>query len=265
MFKKTIVTLMMILIATSLHAFEGKDRIVWKKKPLVINLKVGEERIIYFPAPVKHWMPSVVANNVIASVVGDVFYIKASSEFSRVRFRIRESASQQMYLLDVSASIDADVPNELIVIDAQKLRGESIREGEKIEKTTEDWRVRLTRFASQQFYAPKRLAIADSSIHRIPMAKTEVPLFRGGKVKATPLGSWKGGGWYVHAVKLENTSDTKITIDQRNAFRGRWSTATPQHPTILPKGTSGDVTTVYLTSSQPFPESMGIKEASNGG
>lgn len=260
MYKYILLTLMLLVSGLS-HAYEGKERVVWEKKPLSIALKIGEERIIHFPKNIEHWQPGVVDNSVVAQTVADTLYIKAITEFPTVRFRVREIGSNKVYLLDVSGKQDVEVPDTLVVIDEEQLRGESDRQAKQMATIGQDWRVRLTRYASQTLYAPERVVKADYSISRVSLTPgVEIPLIRGGKVKAQTVATWRGGGWYLHAIKLTNVTDEKVVLDPRIAYRGEWSTATPQHDWLGPSNSDQAVTTVYLTSKRTLIESLGLKE-----
>ena len=262
--KKYIYILLLATIWTSTSiAYEGKERVVWDKKPIQLQLKIGEERIVHFPADIEHWEPDIVKNSVVAQTVADTLYIRALTEFADVRFRVRERVSHKVYLLDVSATADANVPDVLVVISEDQLRGESDRAAETVARLSEDWRVRLTRFASQTLYAPSRVISGDASISRMPLEQgIDIPLVRGGEVKADTVASWKGGGWYVHAIRLTNKSSRQIVLDPRVSYRGRWSTVTAQHSrlgaqaNLEPAGTDEAVTTVYFTSRRTLFESL---------
>jgi len=254
---KVLLTLLLIIATPLAMAYEGKERIVWAQKPINITLNVGEERIIHFPNPVEHWKPDAVKQIVVSQTVADAFYVRATDEFPYTRFRIRDIASNEIYLFDIEAVIDAQVPDELVVINERQLHGESKKQAETIARMEEDWRIRLTRFSSQQLYAPARISAEDYSISRTPLnSDLNIQLVRGGKVKAETVASWQGGGWYVHAVKLINTSDDVVELDPRKDFRGDWSTTTLQHAWLSPKGTDESITAVYFTSRRTFSESF---------
>ncbi len=250
-----------VMLSMNVFSYEGKERVIWSKKPIDVTLKVGEERIIHFPNDIEHWQPDAVKSVVIAQTVADTFYIRATGEFPVARFRIRERASNKVYLIDVNATKDAKVPDETVIIDEEQIRGESDKQAETMARLEEDWRVRLTRYAAQNLYSPSRVVKASHSISRVPLdSGIEVPIVRGGKVKAETVASWRGGGWYVHAVKLTNISNENVNLDPRIHFRGNWSTATAQHAWVGPVDTDESVTTVYFTSKRSFHESVGVQE-----
>lgn len=116
--------------------------------------------------------------------------------------------------------------------------------------------VALTRFAAQQIYAPARLAEQPTGISNVPLpaAGDAVPLYRGGRITATPAASWRGrGGLYVTAVTVVNATDEALALDPRLA-RGDWLAATFHHRKLGPKGQPDDTSTLYLISDRPFLE-----------
>ena len=115
--------------------------------------------------------------------------------------------------------------------------------------------VTLTRFAAQQLYAPERLTRQPGSLFRAPVSLAAVPLMRGGHIEATPLVAWRGGSYYVTAVRLNNLTGGTVDLDPRD-LRGGWLTATFQHAFLRARGLDSDNTAVYLVSSQPFNETL---------
>jgi integrating conjugative element protein (TIGR03749 family) len=146
----------------------------------------------------------------------------------------------------------------------------------KTARQTEDWRVRLTRYAAQQLYAPERLLHGDNQIKRIPIdTQQPVPLVRGQRIEAQPVVAWQGGGFTVTAIKLRNITEQRLhlvlanstkpnTIDLAYALRGHWLTAVTQHDFLGAEGKETDTTTLYLVSDRPFIESLGVAPQPNG-
>ena len=139
----------------------------------------------------------------------------------------------------------------------------------------QDWRVRLSRYAAQQLYAPERLLKGDSAIERIPVASQAIPLIRGGVIEATPIASWQGGGLTVTAVRLQNKQTHPLilqftpsgegnSVNLNKLLRGRWLTATLQHKWLGALGQKDDTTTLYLVSAQSFVESTGFVNLNAG-
>jgi integrating conjugative element protein (TIGR03749 family) len=116
--------------------------------------------------------------------------------------------------------------------------------------------VALTRFVAQQLYAPQRVLREVPGIRRVPMGTPEtVSLYRSDQVIATPLGSWQGGGLYVTVVKLTHTGHERLILDPR-LLKGRFVSATFQHNSLGPAGSSSDTTCVYLVTQHPFIASI---------
>ena len=244
------------------------ERVLWDKRPISVHLQVGHERIIHFPDEVRYWLPDTVKRHVSVLAANGVLYIRAVEPFPTTRIRIQGLNDQQIYLLDITASEVAAVSDELIVMTKENTRNRS-KEATAY-KTTEDWRIRLTRYAAQQLYAPERLVDGDSAIKRIPVeSKTSVPLIRGGLIETVPIASWQGHGLTVTAVRVRNLSrqslqlqfdrsDSLQALDLSYLVRGDWLTATLQHDRLGAMGDETDTTTLYLVSNRSFVESLSL-------
>jgi len=242
------------------------ERVLWDKHPINVQLQIGHERLIHFPDEMRYWLPDSIKHKVSVLAANGVLYIKALEHFPRTRIRVQGLSDQQVFLLDVMAGEAATVGDELIVITQESVRNLS-KESTSL-KTTEDWRIRLTRYAAQQLYAPERLAGGDSAIKRIALeVSTSVPLIRGGLVETMPIASWQGNGLTVTAVKIRNLSmqSLQLGFDQSSTLpllnlidrlRGDWLTATLQHSHLGLAGSETDTTTLYLVSDQSFLESL---------
>ncbi len=244
------------------------ERALWDKRPISVHLQVGHERIIHFPDDVRYWLPDTVKRHVSVLAASGVLYIRAMESFPTTRIRIQGLNDQQVYLLDITASESAAVSDELIVMTKENTRNRS--KEVTAYKTTEDWRIRLTRYAAQQLYAPERLVGGDSAIKRIPVeSKTSVPLIRGGLIEAVPIASWQGHGLTVTAVRVRNLSrqslqlnfdqsDSSHALNLSHLVRGDWLTATLQHDRLGAMGDETDTTTLYLVSNRSFVESLSL-------
>ncbi len=251
---------------------DASERVLWDKRPISVHLQVGNERIIHFPDDVRYWEPDTVKRHVSVLAANGVLYIRAMEPFPTTRLRIQGLNDQQVYLLDITASEVAAVSDELIVMTKKNTRNRS-KEATAY-RTTEDWRIRLTRYAAQQLYAPERLVDGDSAIKRIPVeSKTSVPLIRGGLIEAVPIASWQTNteakGLTVTAVRVRNLSQQSLQLqfDQSDSpqslnlsrlVRGDWLTATLQHDRLGAMGDETDTTTLYLVSNRPFVESLDL-------
>ena len=258
----------LLTLASSTVLADASERVLWDKRPINVHLQVGNERIIHFPDDVRYWLPDTVKRHVSVLAANGVLYIRAMEPFPTTRLRIQGLNDQQVYLLDITASEVAAVSDELIVMTKKNTRNRS-KEATAY-RTTEDWRIRLTRYAAQQLYAPERLVDGDSAIKRIPVeSKTSVPLIRGGLIETVPIASWQGHGLTVTAVRVRNLSrqslrlqfersDSLQALDLSYLMRGDWLTATLQHDRLGAMGDETDTTTLYLVSNRSFVESLSL-------
>ena len=258
----------LLTLASATVLADASERVLWDKRPINVHLQVGNERIIHFPDDVRYWLPDTVKRHVSVLAANGVLYIRAMEPFPTTRLRIQGLNDQQVYLLDITASEVAAVSDELIVMTKKNTRNRS-KEATAY-RTTEDWRIRLTRYAAQQLYAPERLVDGDSAIKRIPVeSKTSVPLIRGGLIETVPIASWQGHGLTVTAVRVRNLSrqslrlqfersDSLQALDLSYLIRGDWLTATLQHDRLGAMGDETDTTTLYLVSNRSFVESLSL-------
>lgn len=257
-----------LALVTVTATADTPERVLWDKRPINVQLQIGHERLIHFPDEVRFWLPDSIKHKVSALAANGVLYIKAFEHFPGTRIRVQGLSHHQVYLLDVTSSDRKTVNDELIVMTQESVRNRS-KENSPL-TTTEDWRIRLTRYAAQQLYAPERLLDGDSEIKRVLLElSTPVALIRGGLVEAVPIASWQGHSLTVTAVKLRNISQRSLqlqfddsisrqVLDLVRDIRGDWLTATVQHDHLGPAGNENDTTTLYLISDQSFMESLNL-------
>ena len=242
-----------LLVTSRVHAeTDTPDRIEWKKAPIRLELVVGQEQRIEFPAAVKVGVPAAVQPLLRTQSVNGTVYLLAHRPFGSSRLMLRELASGRIYLFDVTATEEgaASHPLQITVADDSKPDKDSITAGHKAGRAQPGY-IQLTRFAARQLYAPSRLVKDQPGIVRVSVTRDPVNLLRGGTIKATPLVAWRASGLYVTAVKLSNRTERPQTLDPRD-LRGTWLTATFQHHRLLPRGDEADTTAVYLVSARPF-------------
>lgn len=245
----------LVLMQSMVHAEpEVTERIEWNKAPIQLDLKVGHERLVTLPGPVKVGVPASLQPLLRTQSVNGTVYLLASAPFDATRVMAQSIDGGQMFLFDVSASKESGQTHPVQVY--VKTNGESHAETMDSSIASQGATARysyvaLTRFAAQQLYAPARLVQDRLGIVRVPVMREPVSLMLGGAVDATPLVAWRAGGLYVTAVKLTNRSDQPQTLDPRN-LRGTWLTATFQHNRLLATGSDADTTAVYLISARPF-------------
>jgi len=233
------------------------ERITWDKTPIRLTLKVGAERLIHFPNPVRINVPNERTADLRTQSMDGTVYWLAKSPFETTRILIQEIDSGRTFLFDLSAKDKGGTAPVTILVPKQGKAG-LVATSDHLDNETKplDY-ITLTRFAAQQMYAPSRLLRNDPRIHRVPLnVPDNINLLRGGTVTATPLISWLGdGGLYITVVRLQNKVDQAHALDPRD-LRGRWLTATFQHARLLPSGSEADTTSLYLISARPFMESL---------
>jgi len=245
----------LLLMPPFVHAeLEHTERIEWKKTPIPLNLKVGHERLVHFPASVKLGVPATLQPLLRTQSVNGTVYFLANADFEATRVVVRSIDSGPIYLFDVSASNEGGQTHPVQVFVKTNGEHESGQKESPLgsnETVVQYNTVTLTRFAAQQLYAPARLVQDRPGIVRVPVKRDSVALLRGAAVDAVPLVAWRAGGLYVTAVKLTNGTDQPQTLDPRS-LRGSWLTATFQHNRLLPAGSVADTTAVYLISARSF-------------
>ena len=241
------------------------ERMLWDKRPILVHIQTRRERIIHFPDEVRYWLPDSLANKVTVVSANGVLYIHAHEAFSRTRIRVQGINDQHVYLLDITANDSDQASNELIVMLEKDIVNHA---KDYTARAMDDWRIRLTRYAAQQLYAPTRLLTGDGAITRIPInTDVNVPLIRGGQIDAAPVASWQGSDFFVTALRLRNRQNYTLSLtfngqpesvlDLSKLLRGQWLTATLQHSHLGAAGGDDDTTTLYLVSRRPFMESFG--------
>ena len=259
-FKQILITslgVVMLLANTLVHAeTDTPERIEWKKAPIRLELAVGQEQRIEFPAAVKVGVPASVQSLLRTQSVNGTVYLLAQAPFDSSRLMVREFDSGRIYLFDVTAAEEggASPPIQIFVTGDSEVAND-VATGANGSRLSQPDYIQLTRFAAQQLYAPIRLVKDRPGIVRVPVTRDAVDLLHGGTVEATPLVAWRANGLYVTAVKLTNRTEQPQTLDPRD-LRGAWLTATFQHHRLLPKGDEADTMAVYLISARPFDVSL---------
>jgi len=236
------------------------ERIEWKKVPIKLNLKASHERLIHFPSPVKVGLPGRLQPMLRAQSVDGTLYLLANSAFKTTRVMVREIENGKVYLFDITASKEGGQTNPVQIYSAGSSNGkldetESLTNKDTHPAFKQYSYVALTRFASQQLYAPARVLQDLPGITRTPVSRKPVKLIHGGAIEATPLVAWRTGNLYLTALKLINRTSQPQILDPRNT-RGTWLSAAFQHNRLLPAGDEADATAVYLISARPFEASF---------
>ena len=243
----------LLLVQSLVHAeTDTPERIEWKKAPIRLELAVGQEQRIEFPAAVKVGVPASIQPLLRTQSVNGTVYLLAQAPFVSSRLMVRELDSGRIYLFDVTAAEEGGITHPIqIYVTGDSGTANDLATGSHDADQSQPSYIQLTRFVSQQLYAPIRLVKDRPGVVRVPVKRDAVDLLHGGTVEATPLVSWRAKGLYVTAVKLTNRTDQAQTLDPRD-LRGAWLTAAFQHYRLLPLGNEADTTAVYLISARPF-------------
>lgn len=258
----TKVALMFALLGCA--SWAGADVLMkWDRKPLPIPLQKDQERIVFVDKNVKVGFPRELEGKIRVQSTGGAVYLKALDVFPSTRFQLRDVATGELILLDVSAKSAINNPKEPIrFLYDQSLSSQTANTNqddvESLGLDISEVKTRrpqlpvpaaLTRYAAQSLYAPLRAVEPLDGVqrvaHRLPAQITT--LLPGFQIRATPLMSWKLDDYVVTAIKLQNRSDTRVTLDPRE-LQGRFYAATFQHPYLGGVGTPEDTTTLYLVT-----------------
>ena len=247
----------LLLMQSLVHAdTDTLERIEWKKTPIRLELTVGQEQRIEFPASVKVGVPASVKGLLRTQSVNGMVYLLAHAPFGSNRLMVRELDSGRIYLFDVTAAEEGGASHPIqVYVTGNSGTTKDHATGGNDEGQGQPGYIQLTRFAAQQLYAPARLVRDRPGIVRVPVSRDTVDLFHGGTVEAVPLVAWRTNGLYITAVKLTNRTNQAQTLDPRD-LRGAWLTASFQHHRLFPKGDEADTTAVYLISARPFEVSL---------
>jgi integrating conjugative element protein (TIGR03749 family) len=228
------------------------ERLVWDKSPLQIALGIGpdQERSITFPAQMHIGVPPDVAPSLRVQTVSRTSYVTALAPFARTRVVAEDRATGSVILLDLTASRSNSVTQPIQIVVPTTAAADSASDDDG--GTAPVDMVAMTRFAAQQMYAPRRLRGPHPAIRRVMVEQTPLDsLYAGGGVRGTPMAQWRGDGFYVTAVVLQNLQPQPVELDPLDV-RGRWRAITFQHGRLLGKGSEADTTVVYLVCDRPF-------------
>ena len=234
----------------------------WERLPLAIPLVVGQERIIFVDRNVRVGIPGSLTNKLRVQTTNGTVYLLAREPIDPVRLQLQDAETGELILIDIAAipAMEGADPLEPVRI----IEGEnpSRRYGNPTTSAEPDKSVSaekprretpvpviLTRYAAQSLYAPLRTVEPVQGISRVNLRRnldlsTLLPTL---PVTATPLAAWRLEDCWVTAVKLQNTSNSVISLDPR-LLQGYFVAATFQHQDIGPAGHPADTTTLYLVT-----------------
>ena len=244
----------------------------WERLPLAVPLQVGEERIVFVDRNVRVGVPASVGDRLRVQSAGGAIYLRASEPIEPTRLQLQDADSGALILLDIAAepAQDGEPPLEPVRIvegNATPQRyGQAQAPGAaapapdqaRSPRRETPVAVVLTRYAAQSLYAPLRTVEPVPGVMRVNLRRdlpldTLLPTL---PVRAQALAAWRLEDQWVTAVRLTHTGSGWIDLDPR-ILQGDFLTATFQHPTLGPRGTSEDTTVVYLvTRGRGLPQSL---------
>jgi integrating conjugative element protein (TIGR03749 family) len=255
--------------------------LVWRGEALKIVLPLNAEKRVLFSEPIDANLNGAFASNQLRIINNDQsLYLTALKPFNDTRMYVTLKGSHKILLLDVATSDKASSTAQTIKLTpvnqkslpsstaAYPLVTSHIKNASASEDPTREapfmstanMYVNTIRFVWQQLYAPKRLLNHSADFVRTPMHTQQwVPdLVYGDKVLARPQVSWISGDLYVTAVELRNKYAHTSTLNLQHDLCGAWQAATLYPRTKLkPAGNkSGDSTTLFLISTQPFGDML---------
>lgn len=241
-----------LLLSFMLSSAASANTIVWDRKPILVNLPVGEEKIIIFQESFELGIDRGHLNEEILKVdnIEGALYLKANREFSAKSRMYVKLKSGNIVLLDLIANQKGDASTIHINHKAQE------KEAKKPKHRLSAYQ-ELIRYGASQLYAPDRLVEVNSKMVRVPMRTTQlVSLIPGHFVYSMPVSQWSDGALYVTAVLVRNKTNAKQKISLKN-IRGNWVAASIYPSAILSDANSSkNSTTVFLVSSVPFNQAI---------
>lgn len=238
----------LFLLLTSSVTASTTD-LVWDKTPILLDLEVGEERILHFADSMSVGVPANLRSIVRVQSIGNSVYLLATEKFERQRVLMRSTTDGSIIVFDLAAGTEPAISKNVYVRSAQS-SADTRKESKNLNYAV------LTRFAAQFAYAPARLVQVPKGVFPISIPKSDPSLVRGLYVRTEPYAAWKtNSGLYLTAIKIVNTSDEPVEFHPR-LLRGSWLTATFQHYRLLPKDSGADQTLVYLISRYPFKQAL---------
>lgn len=224
----------------------------WEQIPLPVELHVGQERLVDVGRPVRIGYPASLEGRVRLQSAGGKVFLLANHPFPATRIQLRDIRSGELILLDIQAS-ENPAPLEPVTLSYGDSASASAsapgRAGPALSPPDEPLPVLLVRYAAQNLYAPLRTVGALPGVTATPtgLPHTLTTLLPQEPVAATPLAAWKVDDTTVTAIRLQNRSKERVTLNPQE-LQGAFIAAAFQHDWLGPYGTAEDTTVVYLVT-----------------
>lgn len=234
----------------------------WDKKPVPVRLSIGDERIVFFPDNISVGAPAGVMSKLRIQSNGGAVFLLASDEIPETRLQVKLHSTGKVVLLDVWAQPSEDPVTEDVRVVLSDTTNKDVHAANQSQmpQRLNISPVILTRYVSQRYYAPRRLWVDTPGINQINLKiEGEVnPLIKGrnfGLIEVLPDAAWTGGGYYITALRLVNTSMKDLVLDYTD-INAQFAYATFQHHTLKRHGLPGDTTMLYLITTHPLEHSL---------
>lgn len=235
----------------------GADRVIYKGRPLSVDIPIGQEKLIEFGKAINLAIPSKMTGLVKAEAIAGTIYISANEAFDSTRFRVRDVTTGKIMILDLSANSGATSKPLRVVDQDQSDAMAKQREADLGERRVEAPSVvAATRHAFQQVYAPDRLVEPLDGMHPSKLKNSDVIayLVPGYDVLTKPLAQWRtSDGKYVTALYIKNLGVDRVLLDPRGLRAGKgWQTASFRDGVLAPSGRLGDATTLVVIADRSW-------------
>lgn len=225
----------------------------WDRKPLKVDLKINEERMIIFDMNISVGYSSALKEKIRIQSVGGVVYLKALTDITESRLLFKDNDTGKIILIDIKTIKSKNELEPIQIVDDEVFNNQSHSNNIKNTDVVSDTKqnipipVLLTRYAAQNFYAPLRTIEPLSGIRNVPTRLPTVltTLLPGLPVDCFPIMSWQLNEYVVTAIKIKNRSSQKIYLDPRS-LQGDFYSATFQHNYLNNVGTPADNTMLYI-------------------
>jgi len=252
---KNIITILLFLL-WSISALAQDHKEIKQGDTLIVQAKIGVEKVIKFPEPIKRSVLSRERELFTGSLISNSFYFTPKQEF-RKRILFQGIESGEVYVLDI---ISASEPVTRTVT-LHRAGAGPVQLSDKPATKKVITAVDLVQYAAQILFAPD-LAMVEGvpNIREVAIEQNPVEkgFYFGGRFEATPFRSWTAAGMYVTAVEFKNNMGfaSRWSVCDLN---GKFSHAAPHSSIENPVVPQGGALMVYLISEVPFQAASSVK------
>lgn len=246
-----------------LVASDNPLRLVYKDKPIPINLRIGYERhfIIEPKMPIQVGIPDKFKHKISVTTIDGQVWLLAKERFSNAKVIFKSPQHRIVLVVDAEEDYEAGLAMILVVGSEQHYPGDSKTQQRLCDVNL----VELARYAFQWAYAPERLIKNHPCIHPTSYPKRQLDLLNclsfqalvcGGGVISTPVAAWRSGSHYLNLLEVQNTLKTTVELDPRT-IAGDFKAAAFAHHRLAPVDTVAEsVTALVLIGSRALSESV---------